>query len=165
LSVPAWCRGVVQVLHTTNCDLILAQTVSEVPNREYIADVILDDPDNNDEPGECEIYAKDGNKVYIDMKNEAGFIEVDVSKENTEEYTFVFDNTEIGSMTYLIVDNQTNPTDKTVKVNYGKTYAKEIDGRNEIIQEDICEVYPEEKAIIQVFHSLSMDIVVSVSKL
>lgn len=165
LCVPVWHRGVVQILHTTKCDLILTQSVSEVPNREYIADVVLDEPDENDGTGQGDIYGKDGNKVYIDMKNEAGFIEVDVGKENTEEYTFIFDNTEIGSMSYLIVDNQTNPTDKIVKVNYGKTYAKEINGKNEIIQENICDVYPYEKAIIQIFHSLSMDIVVSVSKL
>jgi hypothetical protein len=85
--------------------LVLTQSVSEVPNREYIADVVLEEPDDNDEPGQGEIYGKDGNKVYIDMKNEAGFIEVDVGKENTDEYTFIFDNTEIGSMSYLIVDN------------------------------------------------------------
>ena len=102
------------------------------------------------------------------MKNEAGFIEIDVNGESNAsktKFTFVFDNTEIGSMSYIVVDNLTNAKGKEVFVNYGKTYHKEDDDRTEIIENNICYVESGEKAIIQVFHSLSMDIVVSITKL
>ena len=102
------------------------------------------------------------------MKNETGYVEIDVNGEsnaNKTEFTFVFDNTEIGSMSYIVVDNQSNAKGKEVLVSYGKTYHKDGDERTEIIENGICYVESGEKAVIQVFHSLSMDIVVSIVKL
>ena len=166
LNVPAWHRGVVQILHTNGNDLIINQSYTDA-SHEYIGDV-MPVADEDDEVVEGEIIDRVDNKIYVDMKNEAGFIEIDVngaSNANKTEFTFVFDNTEIGSMSYIVVDNQTNAKGKEVFVNYGKTYSKEGDERTEIIENGICNVENGEKAIIQVFHSLSMDIVVSVTKL
>ena len=166
LNVPAWHRGVVQVLHTNGNDLIINQSYTDA-SYEYIGDV-MPVSDENDEVVEGEITDIVDNKIYVDMKNETGFIEIDVngdSNANKTEFTFVFDNTEIGSMSYIVVDNQTNAKGKEVFVNYGKTYHKDGDDRTEIIENDICYVESGEKAIIQVFHSLSMDIVVSITKL
>ena len=166
LNVPAWHRGVVQILHTNGNDLIINQSYTDA-SHEYISDV-MPVADENDEIVEGEITDRVDNKIYVDMKNEAGFIEIDVngaSNASKTEFTFVFDNTEIGSMSYIVVDNQTNARGKEVFVNYGKTYRKDGDERTEIIENGICNVEDGEKAIIQVFHSLSMDIVVSVTKL
>jgi hypothetical protein len=166
LNVPAWHRGVVQVLHTNGNDLIINQSYTDA-SHEYISDV-TPVADENDEIVEGEITDRVDNKIYVDMKNEAGFIEIDVngsSNASKTEFTFVFDNTEIGSMSYIVVDNQTNARGKEVFVNYGKTYRKDGDDRTEIIENGICNVEDGEKAVIQVFHSLSMDIVVSVTKL
>lgn len=166
LNVPAWHRGVVQVLHTNGNDLIINQSYTDASD-EYIGDV-MPVSDENDEVVEGEIIDRVDNKIYVDMKNETGFIEIDVNGESNAsktEFTFVFDNTEIGSMSYIVVDNQTNAKGKEVFVNYGKTYHKDGDDRTEIIENSVCFVESGEKAIIQVFHSLSMDIVVSITKL
>ena len=166
LNVPAWHRGVVQVLHTNGNDLIINQSYTDASD-EYIGDVIPV-ADENDGVVEGEIIDRVDNKIYVDMKNEAGYIEIDVngaSNASKTEFTFVFDNTEIGSMSYIVVDNQTNAKGKEVFISYGKTYHKDGDDRTEIIENGICFVESGEKAIIQVFHSLSMDIVVSIVKL
>ena len=164
LNVPAWHRGVVQILHTNGNDLIINQSYTDASD-EYIGDV-MPVSDENDGVVEGEIIDRVDNKIYVDMKNEAGFIEIDVngaSNASKTEFTFVFDNTEIGSMSYIVVDNMTNAKGKEVFVNYGKTYHKDGDDSTEIIENDICNVESGEKAIIQVFHSLSMDIVVNVT--
>ena len=166
LNVPAWHRGVVQILHTNGNDLIINQSYTDASD-EYIGDV-MPVSDENDEVVEGEITDRVDNKIYVDMKNEAGFIEIDVngaSNASKTKFTFVFDNTEIGSMSYIVVDNMTNAKGKEVFVSYGKTYHKDGDDRTEIIENGICFVESGEKAIIQVFHSLSMDIVVSIVKL
>ena len=166
LNVPAWHRGVVQVLHTNGNDLIINQSYTDA-SYEYIGDV-MPISDEDDQVVEGDIIDRVDNKIYVDMKNETGYVEIDVNGEsnaNKTEFTFVFDNTEIGSMSYIVVDNQSNAKGKEVLVSYGKTYHKDGDERTEIIENGICYVESGEKAVIQVFHSLSMDIVVSIVKL
>lgn len=166
LNVPAWHRGVAQVLHTNGNDIIINQSYTDA-SHEYIGDV-MPTSDDEDEVVRGEIIDRDGNKIYVDMKNETGYIEIDVNgttNANKTEFTFVFDNTEIGSMSYIVVDNQTNARGKEVFINYGKTYNKDGDDRTEIIENGICNVEDGEKAVIQVFHSLSMDIIVSITKM
>ena len=166
LNVPAWHRGVVQVLHTNGNDLIINQSYTDA-SYEYIGDV-MPISDDEDEVVKGDIIDRVDNKIYVDMKNETGYIEIDVngaSNASKTEFTFVFDNTEIGSMSYIVVDNQTNAKGKEVFISYGKTYHKDGDDRTEIIENGICFVESGEKAVIQVFHSLSMDIVVSIVKL
>ena len=149
--------------------MIINQTYSEAPAGQYIPDAIaFMSHDEDDGVVEGNIEGTIDDKIYINMQNEAGFVELNVNSNfnaNKNNFIFVFDNTEIGSMSYIVVDNQTNSTGKNVFVGYGKTYSKEGDDRTEIIENEICEVENGEKAVIQVFHSLSMDIVVGINKL
>ena len=93
------------------------------------------------------------------MNNEAGYIEIDVAADGKKEYTFVFDNTELGSMTYIVLDNINGS--ESVIINYGKVMADST----EDIEYIVTVVETGEKAIIEVFHSLSADIVVKITKI
>ena len=168
MIVPPYHRGVVQVLHTKSNDLIINATYTDVL-LDYIPDVMptTDNVDNIPFEGEItkEVISNENKKVYVDMNDECGFIEIDVAADGKEEYTFVFDNTELGSMTYIVIDNYSKNdsiiANKDVIVNYGKP----LPNNTEDIEKNICIVSKEEKAIIEVFHSLSVDIVVKITKI
>ena len=172
LVVPPYHRGIVQILHTEANDLVVNATYTDAMIK-YIADETptTDGIDNIPYNGEIvkEVIEDIRKKVYIDMNNEQGFIEIDVAEDNKEEYTFVFDDTELGSMTYIVIDNQSKVKDdgeeitatKNVKINYGKP----LPNNDEDIEYNVCEVCIEEKAIIEVFHSLSVDIIVKITKI
>lgn len=108
MIVPPYHRGVVQILHTESNDLIINATYTDVL-LDYIPDAIptSDNVDNIPFEGEItkEETSNEHKKVYVDMNNEHGFIEIDVATDGKEEYTFVFDDTELGSMTYIVIDN------------------------------------------------------------
>ena len=163
LCVPVGCRGIIQVLHSRETDVIINASYTDALLDEqgqslYIADVIpAAEEDENDEPVQGEML-QNGGKVYVDMKDEQGYIEVQC-EQNVHEYTFVFENTELGSTTYIVVDN-INGTN-TVIVNYGKVMAEGEDD----IENNITDVQVGEKCVIQVFHSLSVDIVCNITKI
>lgn len=168
LIVPPYHRGVVQILHTEYNDLIINATYTDVL-LDYIPDVMptTDNVDNIPFEGEItkEVISDENKKVYVDMNDEHGFIEIDVAADGKEEYTFVFDNTELGSMTYIVIDNYSKNdgiiANNDVIVNYGKS----LPDNKEDIENNICIVSKEEKAIIEVFHSLSTDIIVKITKI
>ena len=163
LVVPPYHRGIVQILHTKKNDLVINSSYTDAMTQ-YIADVMptTDNIDNVPFEGEItkEVIEGEEKKVYVDMNNEYGFIEIDVAKDGKGEYTFVFDDTELGSMTYIVIDNQINPQ-KNVMINYGKVMPE----NDADIEYNICEVEMGEKAIIQVFHSLSVDVVANITKI
>ena len=122
----------------------------------YFADVIpSNELDNNADPIQGEVDYRD-DKHYVDMKDEQGFVEISTS-ENINEYTFVFQNSELGTMSYIVLDN-THGSHEVV-ANYGKVMSNGEDD----IEYNITLVESGEKAIIQVFHSLSVDVVVNVT--
>lgn len=168
MIVPPYHRGVVQILHTESNDLIINATYTDVL-LDYIPDVMptTDNVDNVPFEGEItkEVISDENKKVYVDMNDEHGFIEIDVAADGKEEYTFVFDNTELGSMTYIVIDNYSKNdgiiANNDVIINYGKS----LPDNEEDIENNICIVSKEEKAIIEVFHSLSVDIIVKITKI
>lgn len=95
LEVPPYKRGIVQILHTEKSDLVINSSYTDALET-YIADVVPTSTDNVDNIPfegviEKEVIDGDTKKVYVDMNNEHGFIEIDVAADGKKEYTFVFD--------------------------------------------------------------------------
>ena len=157
LTVPVNCRGIVQILHSNNSDLVINATFTDT-SQQFIQDVEPISDGSDDAPYEGQTF-EINDKVYVDMNNEAGYIEIDVAADGKKEYTFVFDNTELGSMTYIVLDNINGS--QSVVINYGKVMADST----EDIEYIVTVVETGEKAIIEVFHSLSADIVVKITKI
>lgn len=162
--VPPMCRGVVQILHSQNTDLILYSSYTKLEdNTRFVRDI--DDYDNitNDPIDKTPDGSNDGSTFYIDMQNHKGFIEFPTGDRT--ECTFIFKSPEIGSNTHIVVDNTgQNYNGYPVIVNYGKQM--DIDGDG-ILEPDWIETITEvenEKCIIEVFHSLSADIIVKITK-
>ena len=174
LTVPPMCRGVVQVLHSVKMDMdfILHTSYTEVPNDgqdiiRYVRDEQNESDEFNDEPIDKSVTDEDGDgKLYIDMAEEKGYVEF-VTGE-AEEYTFVFSHPELGSSTYMIINNSgQNYYGHPVNIRYGKVIDKNDNGvydENDLeVSYDITEI-ENEICIIEVFHSLSADIVVKITK-
>lgn len=163
--VPPMCRGVVQILHTEETDLILYSSYTEVTDlTKFVRDIIDEDIITNDPINKTPGGNNDGTKFYIDMDNYKGYIEFPTG--DRDECTFVFSNPEIGSSTYIVVDNTgENYFGHPVTINYGKTMddGDDTNGKEPDWIEEITSL-EEEKGIIEVFHSLSADIIVKITK-
>lgn len=157
LVVPPWNRGVVQVLHTKNADLIINSSYSPAIVDEYVAD---EEPSVYDDGSDINIVTPDGeiSNLDIDMKNERGYVEF--IPDDHDEYTFWFSSPELGTMTYIVIDNTVN--EKDVLIYYGKEI---LDQPEKSYRAEITNVIPYEKCIIEVFHSLSADIIVKITKI
>lgn len=173
LTVPPMHRGVVQVLHSKNMDMdfILHSSYSEVPNDgQDIARYVKDEQNESDEFDNEPVnmtpnVGSNADKFYIDMAEQKGFLEFPTGESDT--YTFVFSTPELGSSTYLIINNTgDNYHGHPVTIRYGKIIDKNENG----IQDDndlevvynITEV-DNEICVIEIFHSLSADIVVKIT--
>lgn len=171
LTVPPYCRGIVQILHSKNMDMdfVLYSSYAEVPNEEskFIPDYKNESDITNNDPIDKSFEAnKNDDKFYVDMGEQKGFLEFPTGELDT--YTFVFSTPELGSSTYLIINNtQDNYYGHPVNIRYGKV----IDANNNGIQDDddleLCydiTTVENEICIIEIFHSLSADIVVKITK-
>lgn len=165
LEVPKNYRGIVQILHTSETDLILNTSYTEWTNK-YIPDQVESiKPDDHDEydidnPYMGKIVKRCDEKLFIDMDNESGFFELNVAEDGRSEYIFIFQNTKIGSMTYIVLDNTNGK--KVAQIRYGKPHPTD---EYVIIQNPIVDVDPDEKVVIEVFHSLSVDIIAKITTL
>jgi hypothetical protein len=163
--VPAMCRGVVQILHTEQTDLIVHSSYTEVTDSTtFVRDIDDEDTVTNDPIDKTPEGNNDATKFYIDMDNYKGYVEFPTG--DRDECTFVFSNSEIGSSTYIVVDNTSgNYHGYPVTIYYGKTMndGDESNGKEPDWIEEIT-VVEDEKAVIEVFHSLSADIIVKITK-
>ena len=93
------------------------------------------------------------------MQNQRGYI--DFQTRGELEYTFWFSNPELGTSTYIVVDNSYELYKNDVKIIYGKRMDPSID-----TDDWTCDVTTvgNEKCVIEVFHSLSADIIVKITK-
>lgn len=152
-SVPAYNIGVVQILHTTDSDIVISVTYSDANN--YIKDAYVTTEYVDDGVAVMSKTVDDtGDETYvIDMEEQRHFIEFTCKDENnTDKYIFICQNPEYGSMTYLLVNNGTS---KTVDIWYGKSlddggymYVTQIESGN--------------RYIIEIFHGLSYEVVARV---
>lgn len=163
--VPPEHRGVVQILHTEETDLILYSSYSWVDvSTKFVRDIIDKDNVTNDPIDYTPGGNNDGTKFYIDMDNYKGYIEFPTG--DREECTFIFSNPEIGSNTFIVIDNtDDNYYGYPVTINYGKTMndGNDENGKEPDWIEEITFI-ENEKCIIEVFHSLSADIIVKITK-
>jgi hypothetical protein len=93
------------------------------------------------------------------MQNQRGYI--DFQTRGELEYTFWFSNPELGTSTYIVVDNSYELYKNDVKIIYGKRMDPEIDTDDWTYE---VTTVGNEKCVIEVFHSLSADIIVKITK-
>lgn len=162
--VPANYRGVVQILHTEETDLIFYSSYSWVDiSSKYVRDIFDEDAETN-EPINVTPESNASSEYYINMDNQKSYVEFPTGDK--EVYTFIFSNQEIGSSTYIVVDNTgDNYYGYPVTINYGKIMddGDDSNGKEPDWIEEITTI-ENEKAIIEVFHSLSADIIVKITK-
>ena len=176
LTVPPMCRGIVQILHTEETDVIIHSSYTyAVGTRndgiaiidEYVPDMISEDEEIGDygeigyetnSPVDKTPTGTNDNSFDIDMQNQRGYLEFQTRGE--DEYTFWFSNPELGTSTYIVIDNSGALYLHDVAINYGKRMGEGIDD-DWYYQVTTVE---QEKCIIEVFHSLSADIIVKVTK-
>lgn len=135
LTVPPMCRGIVQILHTEETDVIMYSSYSEAvglrygieQETEYVPDMISEDEEIGDygdinyetnDPVDKTPTGTNDNSFDIDMQNQRGYIEFQTRGE--EEYTFWFSNPELGTSTYIVIDNSGALYKHDVAINYGK---------------------------------------------
>jgi hypothetical protein len=135
LTVPPMCRGIVQILHTEETDVIIHSSYTyavglrygKEQKTEYVADMISEDEEIGDygeigyetnSPVDKTPTGTNDNAFDIDMQNQRGYIEFQTRGE--EEYTFWFSNPEIGTSTYIVIDNSGALYKHDVVINYGK---------------------------------------------
>lgn len=172
LTVPPMHRGVVQILHSKSMDMdfILHSSCSEVPDKKskFIKDAQNDSDITNIRPiDKSSEIDRNLDKFYINMEEEKGFLEFPTG--DAYEYTFIFSSPELGSLSHIIIDNTGDHYyNHPVKIRYGKI----IDQNNNGIQDDddleICydiTTIDNEICILEIFHSLSADIVVKITKM
>ena len=177
LTVPPMCRGIVQILHTEETDVIIHSSYSEAiglrygmeQETEYVPDMFSED-DETGEYGDINYETNDpvdktptgtnANSFDIDMQNQRGYIEFQTRGE--EEYTFWFSNPELGTSTYIVIDNSGALYKHDIAINYGKRMDETTDADDWLYQVTTVE---QEKCVIEVFHSYSADIIVKVTKL
>ena len=163
--VPANCRGTVQILHTESTDLILYSSYTMIDEQTlFVRDIDDDDTVTNDPIDKTPDGSNDATKFYIDMEQYKGYVEFETG--DRQECTFVFSNPELGSSTYIVVDNTgINYNGYPVTINYGKTMddGDDSNGKEPDWIEEITTI-DNEKAVIEVFHSLSADIIVKITK-
>ena len=162
-------RGVVQFLHTEESKLDIVVHASEsvaydklgeviTGDESYYADYITNDTETNLPENFTPQTEGNNSEFDIDMDQKKGYLEFVPKGGN--EYTFWFSNTEIGSSTFIVIDN-TAENSKPVSIWYGKR----MDEKNlkDDVKYEVTKV-ERERCVIQVFHSLSADIIVKVTK-
>lgn len=178
LAVPPMCRGIVQILHTEETDVIIHSSYTYAVGKrndktsiidEYIPDMISEDEEmgqygdisyKTNDPVDQTPTGTNANSFDIDMQNQRGYIEFQTRGE--EEYTFWFSNPEFGTSTYIVIDNSGALYEGfPVSINYGK---RMDEGSEDDWYYQVTTV-EQEKCIIEVFHSLSADIIVKVTKI
>ena len=182
LTVPPMHRGIVQILHTAETDVILYSSYTEAVGKrndgqdirnEYVTDMLLEEEITEDEDFSDVggiIYETDDvidrtptgtndNSFDIDMQNQRGYIEFQTRGEN--EYTFWFSNPELGTSTYIVIDNSGGLYKEDVAINYGKRMNPDTDADDWLFE--VTQV-GDEKCVIEVFHSYSADIIVKITK-
>lgn len=160
LRVPPMCRGIVQILHTEETDIIIHSSYSYATdgNTRYIEDYVENYSDDVINDIIDKTPTEDKDEYDIDMGEEKGYIEF-VPKEYTS-YTFWFKNPEFGQVTYIVIDN-TKDYKQDVSIKYGKRMDET--NPNDDYSYEVTTV-SNERAVIEVFHSLSADIIVNVTK-
>lgn len=176
LTVPPMCRGIVQILHTEETDVIIHSSYSEAvglrygveQETEYVPDMIFEDEETGEygdinyetnDPVDKTPTGTNDNSFDIDMQNQRGYIEFQTRGE--EEYTFWFSNPELGTSTYIVIDNSGALYKHDVAINYGKRMNPDTDADDWLFE--VTQV-GDEKCVIEVFHSYSADIIVKVTK-
>ena len=157
LTVPVWCRGVVQILHLSSNDIVINSTYTDALE-EYIPDVEVVNEDISNHPIDA-TPTEDDQHLDVNLQNESGYVEYKTGKY--KEYTFWFENPEIGQVSYLVVDNTTGFQE--VDVFYAKRVSNP-DGTVGSLVSEVTNVSVGEKVVIEIFHSLSVDIVSKITK-
>lgn len=159
IVVPPNHRGIVQILHTKDTDVVISSTLSEASdmNNPYTPDQEYDEDD--DLSGLTNQVFPDEN-FDVDMNNEKAFMEF-IPTGDKSTYTFWFKNPEFGSTTYIVINNQGENYIKDVDIWYGKRHDKS-DTTDDI--SNLITNVSNELCVIEVFHSLSADIIVKVTK-
>ena len=166
LTVPPMCRGIAQFLHTkdSKLDIVIHSSYSYavVEKTKYVRDYKTAEQLENEPTNVPEDFTptEGGNQFDIDMSQKKGYIEFVPNEAGA--YTFWFSNPEIGSSTYMVIDNSGVNYKGNVSICYGKRMDPtdpDDDIKYEIVAID------DETCVIEVFHSLSADIIVKLTKL
>lgn len=153
LTVPPYNKGIVQILHSKSTDIIICSTYS--PDQEYIPDQEI--KIENDSTGNVTQVFPDEN-YDVEMNNEKAYLEF--KPDGKDSYTFWFNNPELGSMTYIVINNK-DDYQKNVQISYGKRMDKN-DPSDDVSY--LAATVEKELCVIEVFHSLSADILVKITK-
>lgn len=167
LTVPPMSRGIVQILHTTDVDIVVHSSYSYAFDAQgrNITKFVEDYKTEEQLEGELTNTPIDAtpisnyNDLDVDMAEQKGYIEFDT--RGHDEYTFWFSNPEIGSSTYIVINNTGGLYTQDVNINYGKKMKIEDD--TDDVKYSVA-VVGDERCVIEIFHSLSADIIVKVTK-
>lgn len=169
LTVPPMCRGIAQVLHTkdSKMDIVIHSSYSYALDAEgrditkFVQDYKTAEELENEPTNDPEDFTPTDltNEFDIDMAEKRGYIEFVPNGADT--YTFWFSNPEIGSNTHIVIDNIDEHYQKDVAIWYGKRMNPM--SSDDDIKYEITTV-ENERCVIEVFHSLSADIIVKVTK-
>lgn len=160
MTVPAWHRGIVQILHTTDTDVIIGTSCSQAYDlkNKYVTDMMSEDEDITNDPIDM-TPLQEGNDFEINMDEKKGYLEF--QPKGHPQYIFWFEKPQLGSNTYIVIDNTEKNYYQDVDIWYGKKMRPDTEEDN--IKYKVTTV-GKEKCVIQVFHSLSADIIVKVTK-
>ena len=170
LTVPPMCRGIAQILHTkeSKIDIVvhasytyaidkqgrdITKYVEDYKTAEELADEPTNDPENF-------TPSTNATEFDIDMDEKKGYIEF-IPNGLGSQYTFWFSNPEIGSSTYIVIDNVDENYSGDVSIWYGKRMDPTTSSDD--VKYEITDV-GFERCVIEVFHSLSADIIVKITK-
>lgn len=158
VEVEPYYTGIVEILHTNRTDVIInvnhtpTMFVTDVQVASQYVDDDVDFKDVSPETNERQFYD-------IDMENDRAYLQFDCS-DNHSTYTFWFKNPELGSMTYMVISN---PTEEDKTIVYGKVIVNQDGGETYNTQIIIDRLHPNERTIVEIFHSLSSDIIAKVT--
>lgn len=170
LTVPPMCRGIAQIMHTkdSKLDIVIHASYSYAMNAKneditkFVQDYKTEEELENEPTNDPEDFTPTTptNEYDIDMAEKKGYIEFIPNGADT--YTFWFSNPEIGSSTYIVINNVDEHYQGDVSIWYGKRM-KPDDQTDDIKYEVTTVAY--ERCVIEVFHSLSADIIVKITKI
>ena len=171
LTVPPMCRGIAQFLHTkdSKLDIVIHASYSyavDVDGKDitqFIQDYKTEEEILNEPTNEPEDFTpiSPTNEFDIEMAEKRGYIEF--TPNGADNYTFWFNNPEIGSCTFIVIDNTVNEFEKEISINYGKRMDPSTD--DDDVKYEVTPVLFGERCVIEVFHSLSADIIVKITKM
>ena len=169
LTVPPMCRGIAQIMHTkdSKLDIVIHASYSyalDAENKDitkFIQDYKTEEELENEPTNDPEDFTPTAhtNEYDIDMAEKKGYIEF--IPNGAETYTFWFSNPEIGSSTYIVIDNVDEHYKGDISIWYGKRMKP--DDPTDDIKYEVTTV-ENERCVIEVFHSLSADIIVKITK-